>query len=346
MLRSQLRCRWCVIMGETSKTRQVGGRSADARPEISVVVPVYNEVENVDRLHEALGFALDAMGRSYEILFIDDGSEDGTRELLRRAAASDSRLKAVFFRSNYGQTAAMSAGFDHARGDIVITMDGDLQNDPADIPRMVEELEKGYDIVCGWRRDRKDALVTRLLPSKFANRLISWTTGVPIHDTGCSLKAYRGWVVRNLTMYSDMHRFIAALAAGLGARVSEIPVRHHARCFGKSKYGLNRIFRVLFDLIVIKMLIQFSAHPIRWFGLLALPLFILTPLLFTLSIFSFEGGEISFAQRFDVIDMAAAGVTSLVALNVFLLGFLAELQLKASRFFQGRVSITAREASR
>jgi len=314
------------------------------RPEISVVVPVYNEVDNINLLHDGVVCALQEAKRSFEIVIVDDGSTDGTRRVLRRLAAESPYLRAILFRRNYGQTTAMAAGFDHVRGSIVITMDGDLQNDPADIPRLLEELERGYDIVCGWRRHRKDRWLTRLLPSKIANMLISWTTSVPIHDTGCSLKAYRIWVIRSLDLYSDMHRFIAALAAGIGARVSEIPVRHHARRFGKSKYGLGRIFRVVVDLVGIKMLIQFSAHPIRWFTLLSLPLFIISPLLFVLGFVKF-GREGIVGTTFDDFYATAAAVAVLVAFNVLLLGFLAELQLKASRSFQRRIPITAREAS-
>jgi hypothetical protein len=206
------------------------------------------------------------------------------------------------------------------------------------------ELEKGYDIVCGWRRFRKDRFATRLLPSKVANKIISWVTGVAIHDTGCSLKAYRSWVPRSLELYSDMHRFIAALAAGVGARVSEIPVRHHARRFGKSKYGLGRIFRVVADLIVIKMLIQFAAHPIRWFGMLALPLFLLTPTLFAIGAIKFVDGRMALTDSIDSSFSMASAVTAFIALNVILLGFLAELQLKVSGFFRRRIAITVKEA--
>lgn len=319
---------------------------APRRPtlDISVVVPIYNEFDNLVALHEALSWALTAMGRSYEILIVNDGSDDGSGPLLRELASEDPNMRVLSFRRNYGQTAAMSAGFDYARGGVVVSMDGDLQNDPADIPRLVEELEQGYDIVCGWRRRRQDAWLTRLLPSKIANQLISWTTGVSIHDTGCSLRAYRQWVVRSLDLYTDMHRFVAALAAGVGARVSEIPVRHHPRRFGRSKYGLSRIFRVVFDLLVIKMLIQFAAHPIRWFTILALPLFLVTPVLFTIGAFKFDGITIV-ATGFDTYWMTAAAVTAVVALNVLLLGFLAELQIKVSCFFRRRISVTAREAA-
>jgi glycosyltransferase involved in cell wall biosynthesis len=317
-----------------------------AGPEVSVVVPVYNELENIPALYDSLCTALRTTGRTFEILVVDDGSTDGSRDLLRMLSARDPALRVVVFRRNCGQTAAMSAGFDLARGSTVVTMDGDLQNDPADIPRLLAELDRGFDIVCGWRRHRKDAFATRLLPSKLANLLIRRTTGVPIHDTGCSLKVYRAWVIRSLNLYSDMHRFIAALGAGLGARISELPVRHHARRYGRSKYGLGRIYRVLGDLVVIKMLIQFAAHPIRWFGLLALPLFVGSVLLFTLGLVKFGSGPARVADTFDIAYMTSAVVALLVAFNVLLLGFLAELQLKASRFFRRRIAITATEASR
>lgn len=315
-----------------------------ATPQISVVVPVYNELENLAVLHESLVFALDAIGRSYEILIVDDGSSDGSRTVLREMAAQDPNLRAILLRRNYGQTTAMAAGFDHARAPVMVTMDGDLQNDPADIARLLERLEQGYDIVCGWRRDRKDRWLTRLLPSRLANMLISWTTGVPIHDTGCSLKVYRSWVVKSLDLYSDMHRFVAALAAGVGARVAEVPVRHHARQHGQSKYGLARTFRVLADLLVIKMLIQFSAHPIRWFSLLSLPLVLLCPILFVAGFVRFNDWEIV-GLDFHTANVTAGVVVLLVALNVVLLGFLAELQLKVSRFFRRRVWVAAKEAS-
>ncbi len=321
--------------------------SQAAAVDVSVVVPIYNERDNLLPLHSALTWALRDLGRPYEIVFVDDGSKDGTRNLMRALAASDPHLRLVFFRRNYGQTAAMAAGFQRSTGRIVVTMDGDLQNDPADIGRLLERIDQGYDVVCGWRRNRQDRKVTRLLPSRFANMLIARVTGARIHDTGCSLKAYRGWVVRTLHLYSDMHRFMAALGVGIGARITEVPVRHHARRAGKSKYGLGRIFRVLADLIGIKMLINFAAHPIRWFLLLSLPLFFVAPALFTLGFVKVTGaGEWRWFESYDLAAVAAGAVAFLVAGNVFLLGFLAELQIKVSRFFRQRISVTAREASR
>lgn len=316
-------------------------------PELSVVVPIYNERDNVAPLHEALTYALQGLARPYEIVFVDDGSRDGTRDVMRSLAAVDPHLRLVMFRRNYGQTAAMAAGFHVCRGNIIVSMDGDLQNDPADIGRLVDRLEQGFDVVCGWRRHRQDRVATRLLPSRVANFLIARVTGARIHDTGCSLKAYRSWVVRSLHLYSDMHRFLAALGVGLGARITEVPVRHHARRAGKSKYGLGRIFRVLADLVGIKMLIQFAAHPIRWFSILSLPLFVLSPMMFVLGFVKVtrEGEWLLFGDT-DMAAVAAGGVAVLVGLNVFLLGFLAELQIKVSRFFRQRISVTAREASR
>ena len=322
-------------------------RTGGVLPVISVVVPIYNERDNVSALHEALTFALRSYGRPYEIVLVDDGSSDGTRDVLRSLAAADPHLRLVFFRRNYGQTAAMAAGFRVSRGRVVVSMDGDLQNDPVDIGRMVEKLDEGHDVVCGWRRHRKDRVSTRLVPSRIANFLIARVTGAHIHDTGCSLKAYRSWVVRSLVLYSDMHRFLAALGAGIGARITELPVRHHPRRAGKSKYGLGRVFRVLADLVGIKMLIQFAAHPIRWFTLLSLPLFLLSPMMFLLGFVKAtrDEGWVWFGD-YDMAAVAAGAVALLTAVNVFLLGFLAELQVKVSKFFRRRIAITAREASR
>lgn len=327
--------------------QQLPSGAACPVPDLSVVVPIYNERDNVTPLHEALSYSLAALGRGYEILFVDDGSTDGTRDVMRRLAATDPHLRLVFFRRNYGQTAAMAAGFRACRGRTIVSMDGDLQNDPADIGRLVAKLEEGYDVVCGWRRHRQDRAVTRLLPSRIANFLIARVTGARIHDTGCSLKVYRSWVVRSLHLYSDMHRFLAALGVGIGARITELPVRHHARRAGVSKYGLGRVFRVLADLIGIKMLIQFAAHPIRWFSLLALPLFLLASVMFVFGFVKLErGGELVWFGDYQMAMVAAGAVSLLVAMNVFLLGFLAELQVKVSKFFRQRISVTAREASR
>jgi glycosyltransferase involved in cell wall biosynthesis len=239
--------------------------SVNIRPEISVVVPLYDEVENVPDLHRELTSALESMGRPYEILLVDDGSRDGTLERLVDLEARDRRVRVLRLRRNFGQTAAFSAGFDHAKGSIVVTSDGDLQNDPADIPALVARLEQGYDMVCGWRRERRDPL-RRRLPSWFANKIISWSTGVHLHDYGCSLKAIRYDVVKGLRLYGEMHRFIPAVASWMGVTLTEMPVNHRARTRGRSKYGFGRILRVLLDLFTVKFLLAYGTRPAHLFG--------------------------------------------------------------------------------
>ncbi len=241
--------------------------------DLSIIVPFYNEEDNIAGMYEALQDALRPLALDYEIIFVDDGSSDRTCQVARELAAADPRLRVIKFRKNYGQTPAMTAGIDHARGDILITMDGDLQNDPADIPRFLDKIREGYDIVVGWRHKRQDKLITRKIPSKIANFLIGKITGVPIKDNGCSLKAYRAEIIQNVPLYSEMHRFIPAMLSLTGARIAEIKVRHHPRRFGVSKYGLTRIYKVLSDLLTIKMLVSFAARPLLWFTILALPLF-------------------------------------------------------------------------
>ncbi|TFG90687.1 MAG: glycosyltransferase, partial [Syntrophobacterales bacterium] len=236
----------------------------------SIIAPLYNEEDNVQLLYESIVGIMESLNFIYEIIFVDDGSKDGTFFKAKEIAQKDKRLVVVKFRRNYGQTPAMAAGIDHARGKILITMDGDLQNDPKDIPRFIEKIEEGFDIVCGWREKRQDKLVTRKIPSMIANRLIGKVTGVPIRDNGCSLKAYRKEVIQKIPLYSEMHRFIPAMASIAGSRIAQIPVRHHARKFGISKYGLSRIYKVLLDLLMIKTVVSFSSRPMLWFGGMAL----------------------------------------------------------------------------
>lgn len=238
--------------------------------DLSIIIPVYNEEENIAALFAQLREALTDIGRSYEIIAVDDGSRDGSFELLKELHDQDDHLQVVRFRRNFGQTAAFAAGFDQSRGDVVITMDADLQNDPADIPLLLAEVDKGYDVVSGWRVDRQDAFVTRRLPSVVANWLISQVTGVHLHDYGCSLKAYRREVVKGVQLYGELHRFIPALSSWMGVSVTEIPVRHHARRFGKSKYGISRTIRVLLDLLTVRFLLSYSTRPIQIFGGLGL----------------------------------------------------------------------------
>jgi len=234
---------------------------------LSIVIPVYNEVESLPTLHRKLHEALDTFPEPWEALFVDDGSGDGSAALLAKLAADDrAHTSVIFFRRNFGQTAAMAAGFEHARGDIIIPMDADLQNDPADIPMLVAKMAEGYDLVSGWRQARQDTMITRKLPSRIANRIIGHVTGVHLHDYGCTLKAYRAEIIQSFHLYGEMHRFIPVYARAAGAKIVEVPVRHHARQFGKTKYGLGRTLKVILDLFTVKMLTAFSTKPMYLFG--------------------------------------------------------------------------------
>ena len=234
--------------------------------DVSVVAPIYNEEENVPLLCKAIHNAMAPLGRTYEIILVDDGSTDATWEKLCEQADKYPSIELIRFRRNFGQTAAMSAGFDASNGEVVVTMDADLQNDPADIPMLLERSDAGIDVVSGWRKDRKDAYINRLLPSMIANALISKITGVHLHDYGCTLKAYKRDVVKRLHLYGEMHRFIPALASWVGASLDEVPVNHRARQFGTTKYGISRTFRVILDLMTVKFLLRYSTHPIQLFG--------------------------------------------------------------------------------
>jgi glycosyltransferase involved in cell wall biosynthesis len=246
-------------------TRAVATVAGHAAPELSIVVPMHDEQDNVEPTYHAVIRSLDELGRTYEVIVVDDGSEDQTYARLEGLAAADGRLRLVKLRRNYGQTAAMAAGFDHARGEIIVPMDGDLQNDPADIGRLLEKVDEGYDVVSGWRQDRADGFGRRL-PSRVANWLIGRVTGVRLHDYGCTLKAYRADVVRETRLYGEMHRFLPALAYQAGARVTEIPVRHHPRASGRSSYGLGRVFKVPLDLLTVKFLSVWATKPSYVFG--------------------------------------------------------------------------------
>lgn len=244
--------------------------SMDAPPDISVVIPLYNEEESIPHLHAALSAALQAGGRSYEIIIVDDGSKDRSFQLLADLARQDPHLTVIRLRRNFGQTAAFSAGFDRARGIVVVTMDADLQNDPNDIPLLMAKIDEGYDIVSGWRKDRQDRFWDRRLPSMIANRLISNVTDVRLHDYGCSLKAYRREVLQYVHLYGELHRFIPALASQAGGTVTEVPVNHYARKYGRSKYGISRTVRVALDLITVWFLGSYGTRPIHVFGTLGL----------------------------------------------------------------------------
>lgn len=294
---------------------------------LSIVVPLYNEEESIGRLHQAIVEALDPVGLDFEMVFVDDGSRDGTLAAAKAIAAIDPRLRVVEFRRNYGQTPAMAAGIDLAAGDIIVTMDGDLQNDPRDIPRFVEKMEEGYDIVVGWRFNRQDRLLTRKIPSKIANWLIGKVTGVPIKDNGCSLKAYRASVIKRVPLYNEMHRFIPAMATITGARIAEIKVLHHPRRFGESKYGLSRTYKVLLDLLSVKTIIGFAQRPLTWFGLLSLPFFLFAILAFFAALVPLLDPDGTFS-----VPVAGTGVL-LGSLGIFLVlgGAVGELIFAAGR---------------
>jgi len=294
------------------------------RIELSIIVPLYNEEESINPLYEAITRAIDPANIPYEMIFVDDGSKDHTFDKGKEIAEKDHRLRVIKFRKNYGQTPAMAAGIDHARGKILVTMDGDLQNDPTDIPRFLGKIDEGNDIVCGWRHKRQDKLISRKIPSVVANWIIGKTTGVPIRDNGCSLKAYRGSIIKSVPLYSDMHRFIPAMTSLAGTKVAEIKVNHHARRFGVSKYGITRIYKVLIDLLVIKTLLSFSMRPLRLFAMAATLSLVLGLLLLVESVLGVLEG--TSGMNF----MVASGAMLFGVLSFFLLlvGLLCELVLK------------------
>ena len=291
-----------------------------SEPEVSIVVPIYNEEDSVTPLYEAIVTALEPMNRSFEILFVDDGSSDASVARSSALAEKDPRLIIVQFQRNYGQTAAMHAGIEHARGRFIVTMDGDLQNDPADVPMMIEKLEAGYDLVVGWRINRQDKFLSRKLPSKMANWLIGKVTGLPIRDNGCSLKVYRSEIIQKVPLYSDMHRFIPAMTIPMGTRIAEVGVRHHARQFGASKYGLSRVFKVLIDLIVVKTLLFFARRPLAGFRNVAFVLACLAALCAIL-IGPASGGS-------EVVRVTVSGLLAAVSVFLFLCGVIVTLAFR------------------
>jgi glycosyltransferase involved in cell wall biosynthesis len=263
---------------------------------LSVIVPLYNEEESIRPLYAAIVQALGDIGCTFEMVFVDDGSKDNTAEIAREIARIDSRLRLVKFRRNYGQTAAMAAGIEHASGEILVTMDADLQNDPADIPRLLAKLREGYDLVVGWRHERQDKWLSRRLPSVIANRLIAAITGVDVKDNGCTLKAFRAELIRKVPLYGEMHRFIPAIASTVGCDLAEVKVRHHPRRHGHSKYGLSRIYRVLLDIIAIKTLITFARRPLFCFFSVAAAAFVLSVISASLAIVFVEQSVVVFAS--------------------------------------------------
>jgi len=298
--------------------------------DLSIVVPLYNEEESVDALHAEVSAAAAKLGISYEILYVDDGSGDGTVGKLRAVVDRDPQVKVIRFRRNYGQTSAIQAGFDQSRGRVVVTMDGDLQNDPGDMGLLLAELDRGYDVVSGWRRDRKDRMLSRRIPSRVANWLIGRLTGTRIHDNGCTLKAYRSDVVKRTTLYAEMHRFLAPMMSLTGCRTREVVVNHRPRQFGRSKYGISRIWKVFLDLLTIKMLLGFTTRPAAWFGLLSLPFLGGTCLGLAASIYSYA--TLGPQRDYPLVFPSVTILFALAAVHLLLIGVFAELVVKVGDF--------------
>jgi glycosyltransferase involved in cell wall biosynthesis len=294
-------------------------------PYVSIVIPVFDEADSLRLLYDSLRSAMDLTGYSWEVVFVDDGSTDGTARVLRELHEQEPGVRVVELRRNFGQTAAMAAGFDHSRGEIIIAMDGDLQNDPMDIPRLIEKLNEGYDVVSGWRASRQDGFWLRRFPSRLANWLISRTTGTYLHDYGCTLKAYRHEIMQDLRLYGEMHRFIPALLGGNGARICELPVTHHARRYGRSKYGIARTVRVFLDLLLVKFSLSFHTKPLQIFGLIGLLAFLPGAAICLYLIF----GRIFLAQQLaDRPLFLLAIFLMLVGTQFVSMGILAEIQIR------------------
>ncbi|NCD33561.1 MAG: glycosyltransferase [Spartobacteria bacterium] len=316
--------------------------------DVSIVAPVYNEEECVGLLCDRLNNCLSIMNFSYEIILIDDGSKDRSWELMKEKALTIPHLKLIRLRRNFGQTAAMSAGFHHAAGDVIITMDADLQNDPNDIPRLLEKMTDDIDVVSGWRRHRKDKMVTRRLPSMMANRLISYITGVALHDYGCTLKAYRRDVIKNVHLYGEMHRFIPALASWVGGNVTEIEVTHHPRTLGTSKYGLGRTWRVILDLITVKFLLRYSTGPMQMFGKIG-GIFLIPGVLMLATMISLHLSFLLFGTQWgaELIKrpfwIMSSFMLVLMGIQFICIGLLAELQTRTYHEAQDKPVYVVRE---
>jgi glycosyltransferase involved in cell wall biosynthesis len=309
--------------------------------ELSVVIPVRNEAASLEELHRELTQTLGAWGRSYEIIAIDDGSTDESYRILERLHSIDPRLRVIRFRRNFGQTAAFAAGFAHARGRVIVTSDGDLQNDPRDIPKLVQTLESGFDIVCGWRKDRKDAFLSRLVPSLIANRLISAATGVRLHDYGCSLKAFRSEVVKPLKLYGEMHRFIPAIASEQTSSIAEVVVNHRARKHGASKYGIGRTVRVILDLLTVKYLLSYSTRPLQIFGLIGGSMGLAGALVAGWLAYGRLSGTISLNQHQPLLLFGILLIST--GFQLVTLGLLAEMQARTYHESQDKPTYVIRE---
>ncbi|MCC7188742.1 MAG: glycosyltransferase [Anaerolineales bacterium] len=310
---------------------------------ISLVIPVYSEEASLVPLHEAIHRALDPLGKSWEVIFVDDGSSDGSLNMLKSLAEKDPQhVRWITFRRNFGQTAAISAGIDYAQGETIVLLDADLQNDPADIPRLLAKLDEGYDLVSGWRKDRKDNRLTRTIPSNLANGLISAVTGVHLHDYGCTLKAYHRDVLAGFRLYGEMHRFIPVFAHSVGARIAEIPVSHHPRKFGRTNYGLDRTLKVILDLFTVKFLLEYSHKPIRLFGGAGLALMFLG--LADLAYVFIR--RLFFGVPASTSPLLLVGVMFLImGFQSILMGLIAELLARTYHESQAKPTYTVRETS-
>lgn len=309
-------------------------------PELSLFLPVLDEEQNLRPMHAKISKALNSLGKTAEVIYVDDGSTDNSFQILKEIAAEDSRVRIISLRRNYGQTAAMSAGIDAAKGEILIPMDADLQNDPRDIARLLSKLDEGYDVVSGWRKNRQDKLISRKIPSQIANRIISLIGGVPLHDYGCSLKAYRRDVIQDVKLYGEMHRFIPIYASWAGARVAEISVEHHARTMGKSKYGISRTLKVVFDLMTIKFMASYQTKPIYVFGTFGLTAFLLS-IFAGLWAFVLKFG---YGTSFILTPLPMIAIVLLaISMQFFLMGLLAEMLVRTYHESQDKTTYTVRE---
>jgi glycosyltransferase involved in cell wall biosynthesis len=309
-------------------------------PQISVVIPVFNEAGNLEELQRQLVAGLEKTGRPFEVILVDDGSTDSSWTVLRSLQAKDGRFKLIRLRRNFGQTAALSAGFDRARGDIIISLDADLQNDPNDIPRLIQKIDEGFDIVSGWRKSRKDKFFSRRVPSIIANRLISGLTGVRLHDFGCTLKAFRKEVIKNVKLYGELHRFIPAIASQLGVEIAEVEVNHRPRKHGKSKYSIFRFTKVILDMLTVKFLLSYSTRPLQIFGLLGLGSFVAGLIIsIWLSVQRLFFGQ-SLANR-PLLLLGA--ILIIIGFQFIMLGLLAEIMVRAYHESSGKTIYVVRE---
>lgn len=314
--------------------------AASETPYVSVVVLVYNEVDSVEPLHRELIGVLDGLGTSFEVIYVDDGSRDGSTEKLGQLAARDARVRVVSFRRNFGQTAAVQAGIDHSRGAVLVFLDGDMQNDPHDIPHLLAKVDEGYDVVSGWRRDRHDS-ASRVVPSKIANWIIARVTGVALSDYGCTLKAYRRDVIQDVKLYGEMHRFIPVYASMVGARITELPVNHRPRTYGKSKYSLSRTSRVMLDLITVKLLGGYSTKPMYFFGFAAFGLWAVAAVLAAIVLLQKLLPPYVYAHNNPLLLLSV--VLVIVGVQFILMGLLAELSIRTLHESQSKPTYVVRE---